>query len=38
MAKGVEIDPNSWQSVLNAAEHAGLDRKAVAAMADVLEA
>jgi uncharacterized oxidoreductase len=38
MAKGVEIDPNSWQSVLNAADHAGLDREAVAAMADILEA
>ena len=35
---GIEIDPNSWHSVLNAAEQAGLNRETVAAMADILEA
>jgi uncharacterized oxidoreductase len=38
VANGAEIDPNSWQSVLNAAEQAGLNRETVAAMADISEA
>jgi LDH2 family malate/lactate/ureidoglycolate dehydrogenase len=38
IANGAEIDPNSWQSVLNAAEQAGLNRETVAAMADISEA
>jgi uncharacterized oxidoreductase len=36
MANGIEIDPNSWNSVLNSAEHAGLDRDRTAALANIL--
>lgn len=35
MDRGIEIDPNSWESVLKAAVHAGLDRETIAAMADI---
>ena len=35
---GVEIDPNSWESVLNSAENAGLSRDEVAAMAQITPA
>ncbi len=38
MAQGVEIDPNSWRSVLNAAAQAGLNQETVAGMADISEA
>jgi uncharacterized oxidoreductase len=37
MANGIEIDPNSWNSVLNSAEHAGLDRDSIAALAHLLD-
>ncbi len=36
-ANGIEIDSNSWNSVLNAAEHAGLDKTTVEAMANILD-
>lgn len=36
VANGIEIDPNSWNSVLNSAEHAGLDRDRTAALANIL--
>ena len=32
---GVEIDPNSWESVLNSAENAGLSRDEVASLAQI---
>ena len=35
---GIEIDPNSWESVLNSAEYAGLDRDKVVAMAQITHA
>ena len=35
-ASGIEIDPNSWKSVLNSATHAGLDREQVAALATII--
>ena len=37
MANGIDIDPNSWNSVLNSAEHAGLDRDSIAALAHLLD-
>ena len=37
MANGIEIDPNSWDSVLTSAEHAGLDRDSIASLASVLD-
>jgi len=37
IANGIEIDSNSWNSVLNAAEHAGLDKTTVVAMANILD-
>ena len=36
MANGIDIDPNSWDSVLTSAEHAGLDRDNIAALATIL--
>ena len=37
MANGIEIDPNSWNSVLTSAEHAGLDRDSIASLARILD-
>ena len=35
-ANGIDIDQKSWDSVLNSAEHAGLDRVQIASMAQIL--
>lgn len=37
MANGIEIDPNSWNSVLTSAEHAGLDRDSIASLARIMD-
>jgi len=37
MQQGIELDPNSWNSVLDSAEYAGLERSQVVAMATILQ-
>ena len=37
MQHGIELDLNSWKSVLDSAEYAGLDRAQVAAMATITQ-
>ena len=37
MQHGIELDPNSWNSVLDSAEYAGLERSQVVVMATILQ-